>query len=277
MNFKKIFPGNFACFYLLIAILIASFPISAFAANTNLQLAGCENLCITPDSLGDITNEVIGVSAASEPSLQTIFDSNGFGINAAADQKQYQVWNHDPLKTINFTVQNVVGYSAAVEIFGYYLDGDIDTFVPIFKSQDDPGFATIDFLSQGNKKDFAVNAGSKIGFAIKSYKDGVLKGVHTTQNSLNKDEFDAVLVYDLCSDYILAFEDTYPSSDNDYQDLIVKLGTPTCPLKAKSKIIPADVFSISINSIGLDASGQWSPRTIFESRTQWVVSSSFFF
>lgn len=198
-----------------------------------------KNQCVLPDTFGDIASEHIGVSyGPSEKVVQTMLTEQGYALNALLDQKEYQSWAL-PFGTTTIEVQYLDGQKAGSEIFGYYLNNDISTFVPVFASgpYSDVAYPNLPEATNGEKFTITVN-GSSIQFAL----FGVHGGDHYTSTVRAENEFgaDRVLVYEVPQsqtggEYILAFEDLKISaSDNDYNDDIVKISFSGCDTTVKN-------------------------------------------
>ncbi len=198
-----------------------------------------KNQCVLPDTFGDIASEHIGVSYGStEKVVQTMLTEQGYALNALLDQKEYQSWAL-PFGTTTIEVQYLDGQKGGSEIFGYYLNNDISTFVPVFASgpYSDVAYPNLPEATNGEKFTITVN-GSSIQFAL----FGVHGGDHYTSTVRAENEFgaDRVLVYEVPQsqtggEYILAFEDLKISaSDNDYNDDIVKISFSGCDTTVKN-------------------------------------------
>lgn len=188
-----------------------------------------ENSCPLPSALSDVTKETLGASPSGEETLQQILNGESYGLNVAIDQKQYQVWNVtsgseviiDPVKFID-------EFAGREQVFGYYTNGNISSFVPIFKTASVAGYDTVPLYNTG-PFDVTVPVGATtLGFAIRSFantSDGT-PNTFATENNLNTASKDHVVVYNPATNkYVLAFEDltAVQNSDNDHNDLVVEV------------------------------------------------------
>src|SRR3989338_6557416 len=184
-----------------------------------------QNSCPVPDTLQDETEEEVNEAPDGEEDLQDILDSEGYGVDVQDDQKQYQLWNVDSGNEVTINAAFIAEYAGNNSVFGYYKDGDLNTFVGIFRTGDVP--APYDGLPLGTSGPFNVNTGGAdtIGFAIKTYSGDSLAGTFATENALNPNSSDQVVVYNPeAGKYVLAFEDIEgEGSDYDYNDLVVEI------------------------------------------------------
>ena len=225
-----------------------------------------ENSCPEPSTLEDSTVETINVT--EEESLQSILDGESYGVNVTTDQKQYQLWSVDANSEVVIDAKFIERISAHNAVFGYYTDGSMTNFVPVFKTSAAIGGAE-PVAVPGNS--FTVNTGTAttIGFAMKSY-DGTnaLVGTFATENSLSDGPNDQAVVYNPSSDtYVVAFEDL-TAGDFDYNDLVVEVALECADLcDAKVELIQNGGFetpAVSANSY-----------TIFPNATpllEWAVA-----
>ena len=125
-------------------------------------------------------------------------------------------------------------------VFGYYLNGDLGSFTPLFKIGNHADYSSvpvysdaIDFVPQ-----YFANGEftQKVGFAVDvqgdfiSQSNGFEGSMFATERSFNSDSSIQALVYDLAQDqFVLAFEDTtLLDSDYDFDDLVVRITAKTC-------------------------------------------------
>lgn len=183
-----------------------------------------EHTCALPDSLGDTTTESI-VRGWDSPSLQEVFNSKSIHKNVISDQKQYQSWNTQKSST-TISVEFISRGAALNSVFGYYKNGDISTFTPMFRSGPSASFPTLPEFSSGQSTTTDILKANNIGFAIKT-SDG---NSYASLNSLNENSNDHAAVYELANNvYIIAFEDlALASSDMDYNDIVIKMTVIGC-------------------------------------------------
>jgi len=74
-------------------------------------------------------------------------------------------------------------------VFGYYLDGNISTFVPVFENNGNHPWFNVTYFVPGNKTTISVPSGHEVGFAMHTYAAGHPYGnpsiFYYTENSLN--------------------------------------------------------------------------------------------
>jgi hypothetical protein len=181
--------------------------------------------CFLPVTLGDVDNEVIHDSG--EPTLNEVLNETGssddtfhnynYGIDVNNDQKQYQIWQTGKSATLEVEVLLDDQFALYNNTFGYYTNGDIDTF------------STTTDSTTGDTATVTVAASSSIGFAIEATTpDGSKTYRWSTESALNGGD-DHVVVYQIADDeYILAFEDQQNLGDQDYQDLVVRVKMTNC-------------------------------------------------
>jgi len=182
----------------------------------------CEYHCFVPDSLNDTMYDV--VNHDGERTLQEILDANNYSINVSRDQTNIQVWHTTGEVTIGLEfIDKVAAYHHA---FGYYLNRDPLTFVPLFETSNHPNF-TKPVVSPGDRFVFNVPIGNDVGFMIDTYNiwNGK-RSQHFTENELNDDLLDHAIVFDLCDEFVLAFENSF--GDFDYQDIVVSINRESC-------------------------------------------------
>ena len=190
--------------------------------------------CLAPDNLGDIEKITFGSTHPSERTLQKIFDDESMGIDSYDDQKNYQVWHADKNTAVKFTVEFLAAYAANSNVFGYYVDGDINTFEPIFKNKQHSDFPDVHIASPGDSVSVEVYGAEKIAFALHTKDSSEVNNVWATENGLNVDDKRHAVVYEGegFEEYIVAFEDLKYLGDADFNDMVVKVTVDECPLEA---------------------------------------------
>ena len=183
------------------------------------------NSCPLPDTLGDVVVEVVNPAQAGEDDLQEILDNEGYGVDVMADQRQYQVWNTGGGISVTINAKYIANQAGYSSVFGYYTDGNIGNFTPVFKTGSIAGYGATPLASAGP---FTINTGpvNTVAFAIKVFDyGGNPAGTFATQNSENSLGADQVVAYNpAINTYALGFEDkVLPISDADYNDLVVEL------------------------------------------------------
>ncbi len=220
------------------------------------------NQCVLPDTLGDTTSEIIGASYGPlEKVVQTMLAENGIALNAATDQKEYQSW---ALKqgTTTIEIQYLDGEKAGSEVFGYYLNNDISTFIPVFASGPNSATAYPHLPEATKGQKFTIHVkGSSIQFAAQSVWGG--DHYNSTVNSVNESGADRVLSYDVPNsqaggEYILAFEGLKISaSDSDYNDQVIKISFAACDALPSVNTAPT-IALVGANPIILTVGGTFT-------------------
>lgn len=204
-----------------------------------------QNSCPVPDALGDAVNETIKTAPSGELQLQQVLTNGGYSLNASVDQTQYQVWNVSSGQEVTIDSKFVARYAAYNSVFGYYTDGNLSTFTPVFKTANIAGYESTPLSSAGPFHITVPAGASTLGFAIRTWNGVNAAGTVASQNSLNQGGKDQVIVYNPSSDkYVLAFEDIV-GGDYDYNDLVVEISlgcstpapTPTTATVVADKII----------------------------------------
>ena len=178
--------------------------------------------CLVPDSLNDNISEGIG-NLMAEKTLQQFFSEKGYSINTTGDQTNVQVWHATNDAQLEITYWQ--GISAYRHVFGYYLNGDKNTFTPLFKNA---AFIPVNvpLANGGDTFNLTINSGNIVGFAIRVYDiNSNIVNTYYTENLLNQYGRDRALVYDLCDEFLIGFEDWI---DYDYQDIMFKINRISC-------------------------------------------------
>ncbi len=185
--------------------------------------------CAIPNSNGDVTAETINTSNG-ETTLQDMLNTAGFSINTLTDQQNYQTWNASA-NTVTAKVQYINGITSLEGVFGYYVAGDISSFVPVFSTQANTLYPHAPVITPGQDVSFSIPAGQNIAYAIAS--EAPTSGnvfFSMSENALNGGA-DKMIAYHATgtSNYVLAFEDNPTGgSDNDYNDLVVRVEVTSC-------------------------------------------------
>ncbi len=192
-----------------------------------------ENSCTTPDSLDDDAAEEFGPSIGTEKTLQEVLDEKfpDDQIDVTVDQTQYQLWSVTEGEEITVTAAFIDEAAQNGNVFGYYTNGDLSTFTPLFRKGEVPGFDETEEAASGDSYEFVIPDDSitSIGFAIQTSDEGAAPIPIAAQNSLNANNKDQVVTYNPRPDnYILAFEDMVSNGDYDFNDLVVEIAFD-CP------------------------------------------------
>lgn len=229
--------------------------------------------CIVPvaTSTGDVIH-TFGASNGPEASLQQVLDT-AYGTNAivaSTSDTGIQAWTI-PTGTNSVTLSGkfVNAIASNRQAFGYYFDGDLSTFTPIFKTAAIHTASTT-VLSPGDALPSTVidtTGHTTIGFAIDT--QGSFPGRYGTEKSVNGGD-DHAVVYNNPNNskgYVMAFEDLPFSpagtSDKDYQDLIVEVNVDSCSggstCVASSGTVSSD---ITTNVTDIDGTSQNTPSVL---------------
>lgn len=182
------------------------------------------NSCLVPE--GDNEEFKVGTSPEGEDTLQEILEAD-FSVDVEEDQYSYEVWNFasEDTDSVTFNVTVLAKEAGNTQEFGYYKAGDSSTFVSLF---------TIPPTGEDTVVPVTVPASfaNSIAFAIKT-SNGEETNMWHSESALNDadDDHNHVAVYNPYENsYILAFEDIaiQDSSDEDYNDLVVKIDRVLC-------------------------------------------------
>lgn len=192
--------------------------------------------CITPVTVipGDkITS--FGASSGPELTLQQVLDaaySPAGTINATTSETGIAAWTI-PVGTnsVTFSGKYIRSIAGNTEALGYYFDGNLSTFTPIFKNNASNSVVA-PVLAEGSAiPSFTVTTTghTTIAFAVSTEPQSPAK--YGTEKSVNAGE-DHAVVYNNPNNakgYVIAFEDLpFSVSDKDYQDLVVELNVDSC-------------------------------------------------
>lgn len=210
-------------------------------------LTKATNTCIAPVTTGGPESIVLGTSG--EPSVQTILDTAGYTLDAQNDQTNVQEWDGTG-NTVNFSVKYMGSQTGGNHVFGYYINNDLNTFVPLFQKGTQPGFPSVPAGVIGQDYTFSVPNATKVGFAISMYYNSNTY-VWATKNSLNNSDGDHTVVYNpSANEYVISYEDLpLNSSDKDYNDTTVSVKVIGC-----EDNVPPPVYACS-DDISNDSDG----------------------
>ena len=226
----KILIEKLAVFALMFAIL---YPVNLIFSEIPRVSASTATTpdCLSPDTLGDTTNIVLGESwDGGQFNLQSVFNSLGYSIDVVNNQTHYQTWT--PLKDNTIiTVKSVFHKSGYEEVFGYLRDGG--TFNPIFRNGEVPQYPDVPLLSHGQSIDINIDGKDPIVFAIFVSDTGLFRYSKNSQNDSAGSKFSVTYDTDaLIEDYLIAFEDLpvlgEHVGDNDYNDTIALVVPKNC-------------------------------------------------
>lgn len=229
MKKKGLIFGAFILIVLVSSVYLAnSYSITSSNKNNFVDIPtqcsiSCNYDCFTPDSLNDTTAEFINPSFGGEDSLQEILDNSGYNVNTTEDQTNIQIWNTSNYVTLEIKFLGRMADNK--QVFGYYLNNDTSTFVPIFEAGDHPNY-NLPIANIGDSFQVIIDPLSKVGFAMDSYHSSGDSVIYYTENELNPDVEDHALIYDLCGEYLIGFENT--GVEPDYQDIVVSVKLIEC-------------------------------------------------
>lgn len=217
--------------------------------------------CALPNTLGDSTVEPV-TPGWDSLSLQDVFNNLLIDRSVIGDQKQYQSWDTSSATT-SIRVEFLNKISALNHVFGYYRNGDISTFVPVFSMGAVDGYSSVPEFSTGQSVDLDITGAGNIGFAIKT-SDG---NTYATNNSLNENGNDHAVAYDWRDNvYIISFEDLpIASSDTDYNDVTVRISVLGCQNKPEEPNPP--YIDLSCKIVSPDQTGWYGTYYNFSSTT----------
>lgn len=178
-----------------------------------------ENSCVLPTMMDGEKIDEYGLSQdGPENSLQNILNNNSYSsIDTVADETGYQAWLvPDGTASVTLTAEFIDSIAGYTNTLGYYVNGDINTFVPVV---------------YGDPTVINTIGVTKIGFALKSvdYENNYFYfATEIAENPGNNDH--AVVFNPSDNTYVIAFEDVNPlsESDNDYNDLVVEVVINSC-------------------------------------------------
>lgn len=189
--------------------------------------------CFLPDTEGAPNIATVNSSGANgEPTLADVLSHAGIHVTVASDQKGYQEWKTaEASTTVTVDATFLAKYAANTNIFGYYVNGDLSTFTPLFREGNSTTYASVPIATQGQQVSFTLSATTtRFAFAIKS-ESGSTTYTWATENALNIHGEQHAVVYDAgtASSYVLAFEDLpFAVSDRDYNDMVVEVHICHC-------------------------------------------------
>jgi len=206
--------------------------LSVKKAEAITQIPTVSNTCIVPTVGPKITS--YGNPFGGEFTLQQVLNNNGYAINTTSDDTGIMEWPV-PAGTISvdFVSKYINNISGKHQAFGYYTNGNIGSFVPLWKSSAAHS-ALAPVLASSTPFVFSIpTAGvTSIGFAIDS-QNGSTHNLFATNPSLNTLNEDHVVVFNPSTNkYVLGFEDLLftpvGNSDKDYQDVVVEINVTGC-------------------------------------------------
>jgi hypothetical protein len=204
--------------------------------------------------------------------LQEVLNSAGYLINTASETG-YDKWNvPSGTNSISFTGKYLERHSPSRQAFGYYVNSDISTFLPVWKNGlNHP--ANVPILADGDPLAFTIpTVGvNTIGFA--RYAVDTRQSLYASEAALNSGGLDQAVVFNpSLNKYILGFSGPpYMRSSRDYGDGIIELqalsgsGTGICSAQVEVRMNLQPVVTVTSNlpsSWALLASGVLNPATV---------------
>ncbi|MDE2030786.1 MAG: carboxypeptidase regulatory-like domain-containing protein [Patescibacteria group bacterium] len=144
LGFEDVVGGDYDYNDLVVGVGLSCDPLSG-------------NTCPNPSSLSDTTSEIINHAPSGELDLQTILNNAGYNINTILDQKQYQVWDIPQNTTVTVSTKFINKFAGNSFVFGYYTNGSLANFVPIFKTANIAGSTTVPTMCTPNPSDYCPN------------------------------------------------------------------------------------------------------------------------
>ena len=207
--------------------------LSIDAASAQVIAPPPANTCISADTTAGTPINSFGVPFGGEFTLQQVLNNAipPYTINTATDETGFQEWSL-PLNTIsvNFVGKIIANIAGNPNAFGYYVNDDLSTFVPLWKTS--ATHSTVaPVLTAGTPFVFSVPTigVTSIGFAIDD-QNGSTHTIYATQSSLNTLSEDHAVVYNPTDNtYVMGFEDLpLTTGDKDYQDAVMEIKVTGC-------------------------------------------------
>lgn len=183
-----------------------------------------DNSCLLPNDLDDSEELALGTAPGGEQSLKTILTNSGYGsIDPVSDQVNTQVWDFASANTdsVDLKITLLAKQAGNSQTFGYYEAGDTSSFISLF---------SVPPTTIGSSFDVNVsnNTAESLGFGLNTV--GNPSNMWFSELALNASDQDRLAVYNPEDNvYLLAFEDRpINASDNDYNDLVVKVEVEKC-------------------------------------------------
>jgi hypothetical protein len=190
--------------------------------------------CFIPMNQNSPDDDPINFNSGETP-LQTILDDEGYTINVTTDQTDNELWS--VISEVEIEVLFIDKIAANKNAFGYYFEGDIGSFVPLFEVGNHPNFSAPQ-ANNGDTFNVMINTDKKIGFAIHTFSNQ--DNAWYTENNLNSDNADHAVVYDLTDEFVIGFEDLPDNVwDYDYQDMVVSVKRLQC-VESRGRVVLDD-------------------------------------
>jgi hypothetical protein len=191
--------------------------------------------CMIPNSLGDTTTELIDDTEPVQVwHLQQEIVNVGFDNDMIVDQKQYQSWNTPngsfQLQATWFGREPEPAYVPGDDfrVYGYFKNGNLSNFVPLFKIHPETDYPSIPYLTVGQSTVATISNNASITFGGVLYHPlggGSPYAYISTENSQNLGGIDAFVVYDaftsttaLPEDHLFGMESNILDGDFNYDN-----------------------------------------------------------
>jgi hypothetical protein len=194
-----------------------------------------ENTCSVPNTLGSVQPFDLGISP--ETPLATIFAANGIALDPVLDQKNFQKWDVAAgTVSVSMDVELLAKHAGNNQVFGYYLNGNPASFVPVFRVgvPASSTYASLPEATVGVPFPVTISGLSgtpSFGFALNT-SNSASERVYFTEVLMNPGETprDHAAVYNPAPNtYVVAFEDQpIPGADRDFNDLVVRVKNVRC-------------------------------------------------
>jgi hypothetical protein len=207
--------------------VVDSKGLAADSKTRTVKVVARPAVCAEPSVSGDTV--VNTPKASAEKTVKQIMEDAGITIDHSVAGREYQTWSLSKDIT-DVEVTYLGGIAGSKRAFGFYKDSNVSSFTGVFKVNEHSAFPSLQMLGQGDTASVSVAKGmtGKLGFALDVELSG--RKVYATENALNHDSADHVLVYEIApGDYVLAFEDlAIPGADEDFNDLVVRVKVTGC-------------------------------------------------
>lgn len=222
-----------------------------------------ENTCSIPNTLGSTQPFELGISP--ETPLATIFANNSISLDPVLDQKNFQKWDvASGTISVSMDVELLAKYAGNNQVFGYYLNSNPASFVPVFRvgTPANPAYASLPEASVGSTYPVTITGLTgtpSFGFAIAT--DPSAPNTYFTEVLMNPGETprDHAAVYNPAPNtYIIAFEDqpilTSGGADRDFNDVVVRVKNVRCTAcENQNGMVVSDAFTTVTSIATLDA------------------------
>lgn len=245
--------------------------------------APVENSCTLPDT--ESIDETKKTPADNdETSLQAFLTDAGYLLDVVADQTGIQRWTLAADKEVTVTTKFINSYAGNGNVFGYYLNGDLDTFTPIFRKGDVTGYESTPEAVEGDTFTTSIPVGAgTLGFAIRDFDGQPQQFTFATESALNIEGIDQALVYNPSeNEYVLGFEDIDHAAyeAGDFNDLVasVSFGCDDISNEPQSCEIVSDTTNSVVTegnplAVAVTPHANWFNAASLGGAAKWIWSS----